>query len=347
MLSTALQAATTATVPLPEVFWSEVLGTALLTLLGCGVVANVVLSRTLGNAGGWLLINVGWGFAVLAGVYAAYRSGAHINPAVTVGILTSGAAEYAPGVAVGVGSTITYFAGQFLGGFLGAVLCWLAYKKHFDVHRGAEPAPAAAAESPAEIDLRDGDDPGWSGGRPAGTSRGADPSAPSGGTPSGLRPAPAEEPRTVRTRTRVVDEPRPQDREDEGEPTAAPRSAPAGAADKLGVFSTGPAILAPAWNVVTEVVGTFVLVLVVLLFGKTPSGLGPLAVSLLVVGIGASLGGPTGYAINPARDLGPRIAHAVLPIPGKGGSNWGYAWVPVVGPLVGAVIAALVFRAVT
>jgi glycerol uptake facilitator protein len=112
----------------------------------------------------------------------------------------------------------------------------------------------------------------------------------------------------------------------------------------LGTFSTGPAIKAPAWNVVTEVIGTFVLVYIVLRFGDTPGELGALPVALLVVGIGASLGGPTGYAINPARDLGPRIAHAVLPIRGKGDSNWGYAWVPIVGPLVGAVLGGLLAR---
>jgi glycerol uptake facilitator protein len=82
-----------------------------------------------------------------------------------------------------------------------------------------------------------------------------------------------------------------------------------------------------------------VLVFVVLAFGNTPHQLGPLAVALLVVGIGASLGGPTGYAINPARDLGPRIAHAILPIRGKGGSDWGYSWIPVVGPIIGGVLA--------
>src|SRR5919112_571515 len=107
----------------------------------------------------------------------------------------------------------------------------------------------------------------------------------------------------------------------------------------LGTFSTGPAIKSTPWNVITEVIGTFVLVYIILRFGDTPGELGPLAVALLVVGIGASLGGPTGYAINPARDLGPRIAHAVLPIPNKVGSNWGYSWVPIVGPLIGAVLA--------
>jgi glycerol uptake facilitator protein len=112
-------------------------------------------------------------------------------------------------------------------------------------------------------------------------------------------------------------------------------------ANKLGVFSTGPAIRSSAWNLVTEIIGTFVLVFVILAFASTPSGLGPLAVALLVVGIGASLGGPTGYAINPNRDLGPRIAHAFLPIKGKGSSDWGYAWVPVVGPIIGGLLGGL------
>jgi glycerol uptake facilitator protein len=117
------------------------------------------------------------------------------------------------------------------------------------------------------------------------------------------------------------------------------------------VFSTGPAIRNPLMNVVTEAIATFVLVFVVLAAGhwgdsatKTPAGLGwlgALGVALLIVGIGASLGGPTGYAINPARDLGPRIMHAILPIKGKGGSDWGYSWVPVVGPIIGGVLAGV------
>nr|WP_304441300.1 MIP/aquaporin family protein [Kineosporia sp. A_224] len=355
MLSTALQAATTAPVPLAEVFGSEVVGTALLTLLGCGVVANVVLTKTLGNAGGWLLVNVGWGFAVLAGVYAAFRSGAHINPAVTVGILTSGADEYAPGVAVTAGSTFTYLTAQMLGAFLGAVAAWLAYKKHFDEHTGAD--EVSDGTDGTTIDLRDGSSPR---GRGAGSESGggrtssdwplragaSGGSGGSGGSGSGRRAAGLDERETLTTTSRVETVTAERDRS-QGEPTGAPRSTPAGAADKLGVFCTGPAIPAPAWNVLTEVIGTFALVLVVLLFGRTPSGLGPAAVAFLVVGIGASLGGPTGYAINPARDLGPRIAHALLPIAGKGGSNWGYAWVPIVGPVLGAVLAGLLFRVLT
>ncbi|NHN56749.1 aquaporin family protein [Calidifontibacter sp. DB0510] len=238
---------------LGSVFVSEVLGTMLLLLLGCGVVANVALPRNNGTDGGFLLVNFGWGIAVFAGVFAAYKSGAHLNPAVTIGLLTSnlmdGSVTYAKGVDVTVTSTLVYLAAEMVGAFLGAVLCWAAYKKQFDER---------------------------------------------------------------------------------------------GEAGSLGVFSTGPQIKSTAWNLVTEIIGTFVLVFVILAFAKTPSGLGPLAVALLVVGIGASLGGPTGYAINPARDLGPRIAHAVLPIPHKDDSNWGYAWVPVVGPLVGGVIAAVV-----
>jgi len=119
----------------------------------------------------------------------------------------------------------------------------------------------------------------------------------------------------------------------------------------LAVHSTGPAIRSPMWNLITEIIGTFVLMFVIFsIFGKlaipggAAGGVGPFLVGLLVWGIGLSLGGPTGYAINPARDLGPRIAHAILPIPGKGGSDWGYSWIPVVGPLIGGVLAAVLQR---
>ena len=240
--------------PLTTILLYEILGTATLLLLGCGVVANVALAKSKGEGGGFLLVNFGWGLAVFAGVYVGWKSGAHINPAVTIGLLANGADEYAPGIDVTVASTLTYLAAQLVGAFLGAVLAWLAYKDHFDA------TPDAEAQ--------------------------------------------------------------------------------------LGVFSTGPAIRNPVWNVVTEVIGTFVLVYVILQFGNTPSELGPLAVALLVVGIGASLGGPTGYAINPARDLGPRIAHAVLPMRGKGGSDWSYAWIPVVGPIIGGALGGLAAAAV-
>lgn len=128
---------------------------------------------------------------------------------------------------------------------------------------------------------------------------------------------------------------------------------------KLAVFSTGPAIRNPIANLITEIIGTFVLVLGILAIVVSPgnvgtpdkpigigtSGIGTLLVALLVFGIGLSLGGPTGYAINPARDLGPRIMHAILPIPGKGPSDWGYAWIPVVGPLIGGALGALLYVA--
>ena len=231
----------------------------MLLLLGGGVVANAILPKTKGNGTGFLMVNWGWGLAVFAGVLVSYKSGGHLNPAVTLGLVAAGNNEFVPGIAVNAMSIATYISAQMVGAFIGAVLCWLAYKKQFDA------------------------------------------------------------------------------------------DAPAGA--KLGVFSTGPEIRNYGWNLVTEILGTFVLVFVVLASGnwgdsatKTPGGLGwlgALGVALLVVGIGASLGGPTGYAINPARDLGPRIAHAVLPIPNKGHSDWAYSWVPVAGPIIGGVLAGL------
>ncbi len=232
-----------------DIFLPEVMGTGILILLGCGVVANAVLPKTGGFGGGILLINFGWGLGVYAGVYVAYKSGAHINPAVTLGLVAAG------GSGLSFTEVLVYISGQLLGAFLGACVAWVAYKKHFD-----------------------------------------DPEA------------------------------------DQG--------------SKLGVFSTMPTIHAPVWNVLTEVIGTFVLLFVILAFGKTPTEVGPLAVALLVVGIGASLGGPTGYAINPARDLGPRIAHALLPIRDKGSSGWHYAWVPVVAPIIGGVLGGLAANAV-
>jgi glycerol uptake facilitator protein len=241
------------------VFLAEVVGTAMLVLLGCGVVANVALVKSKGLNGGTLMVNIGWGFAVFAGVIVSYNSGAHLNPAVTLGLAASGATEFGSGVPVNIVSILMYILAQMIGAILGAVFCWLAYKQHFD----QEPDPA----------------------------------------------------------------------------------------NKLGVFSTGPAIRSYGWNFVTEVIGTFVLVFVVIGFGGGRQGdgglaaLGALPVAILVIAIGASLGGPTGYAINPARDLGPRIAHALLPIKGKGSSDWSYAWVPVAGPIVGGVLAGLLSTA--
>ncbi len=244
---------------LGTIFLSEMVGTAVLILFGTGVVANNVLPRSKGAGSGFLHVNWGWGLGVFAGVLVAYKSGGHLNPAVTLGLVAAGVTEFVPGIGVDARSVSVYVAGQMLGAMIGALLCWLAYKKQFD---------------------------------------------------------------------------------QEAEPAA-----------KLAVFCTAPEVRSPAWNVVTEVIGTFVLVFVVLAAGhwgdsatKTPAGLGwlgALGVALLVTGIGISLGGPTGYAINPARDLGPRITHALLPIPGKGGADWGYSWVPVVGPVVGGVLAGL------
>ncbi len=229
-------------------FVGEIIGTMLLILLGDGVVANVVLGKTKGNSGGWIVITTAWALAVFVGAYSsAVVSGAHLNPAVTVGLAVAGN--------FGWGDVPLYIIAQMIGAFIGAVLVWLAYYQHW----GATPDPGA----------------------------------------------------------------------------------------KLAVFSTGPAIRSTVWNLVTEIIGTFVLVFGILAIRGSEGDMGSLAiipVAFLVWAIGLSLGGPTGYAINPARDLGPRIAHAVLPIPGKGSSDWGYSWIPVVGPIVGAIIAALLWN---
>lgn len=226
------------------IFFWEAFGTAMLILLGTGVVANHLLQRTNGNGGGPLFINIGWGFAVFVGASVADKSHAHINPAVTLASAITGSTKW--------GDVPIYFAGQMVGAFIGAVLCWLTYKLQFDKH-----------DAPGET---------------------------------------------------------------------------------LGVFSTIPQIRNTVWNLVTEIIGTFVLVAWILF---NPAGNTPLSyagVAFVVLVIGTSLGGPTGYAINPARDLGPRIAYAVLPIRGKGSAQWGYSWIPVVGPLVGSTLAALLYK---
>lgn len=243
------------------IFASEFIGTMLLILLGAGVVANNILPKNKGLGGGWLMVNFGWGLAVFVGVYAAWKTGGHLNPAVTIAKVVQywfDPATTFNGVAAGqewsaevnVSNFVLYLAAQFLGAFVGAILAYLTYKKQFD--QDADPAL------------------------------------------------------------------------------------------KLGVFATGPEVRSYGWNLVTEAFATFVLIAWIMVSGGVPSAIGPLAVALVIVGIGASLGGPTGYAINPARDLGPRIAHAVLPIKGKGKSDWSYAWVPVVGPIIGAVVAVIV-----
>jgi len=237
-------------------FMGEVVGTMLLILLGDGVVANVLLSKTKGNNAGWIVITTAWAMAVFVGAYSvASVSGAHLNPAVTIGLAVAGKFAW--------GNVLPYIIAQLIGAFIGATLVWLHYFPHW-------------AET-----------------------------------------------------------------KDQGL--------------KLAVFSTGPAIRNMTWNLVSEIIGTFVLVFGILAIkgvtmdssgSAVPLSMGALGiipVAFLVWVIGLALGGTTGYAINPARDLGPRIAHFVLPIAGKGDSDWGYSWIPVVGPIIGAIIAALLY----
>ncbi|MDI3317911.1 MAG: MIP/aquaporin family protein [Bacillota bacterium] len=232
-------------------YLAEFVGTAILIVLGDGVVANVLLNRSKGQNGGWMVITTGWALAVAIAVYAVgWISGAHINPAVTVALAAIGRFPWSevPG----------YIVAQVLGAFAGAVLVWLAYLPHWG--------------ETADPDL------------------------------------------------------------------------------KLAVFSTMPAVRNYPLNFLTEVIGTAVLVLGVLFIPDRHNAIGgglvPLLIGVLVWAIGLSLGGPTGYAINPARDFGPRLAHAVLPIPGKRDSDWAYAWIPIVAPLVGGVLGALLFHAI-
>lgn len=231
-------------------FLFELIGTAFLILLGDGVVANVVLNKTKGNNGGWIVITVGWAMAVFVGVYtSAAHSGAHLNPAVSVAMAAAGKQEWT--------LVPTYIAGQFAGAMLGSLLVWIAYKKHFDETTDADA--------------------------------------------------------------------------------------------KLAVFCNSPAIRNTIANLGTEIIGTLVLVLGVFLISGADVKLGSLdalPVALLVLAIGLSLGGPTGYAINPARDLGPRIMHFILPIPGKRDSDWAYSWIPVIGPLLGGLLAVLVYKTI-
>jgi glycerol uptake facilitator len=234
-----------------SIFGAEVIGTGLLILLGDGVVACVLLAHSKGLNSGWIVITWGWGMAVMVAAFAVGQySGAHLNPAVTLGFAIAGTIDWS--------DVPEYLAGEFVGAFAGATLVWLAYLDHW----------------------KQTEDPGL----------------------------------------------------------------------KLACFCTGPAIRNYVSNMITEIIGTFVLVFGILAIlvanGKTAgTQLGPLIVGLLVLAIGLSLGGPTGYAINPARDLGPRIMHAILPIAGKGPSDWGYAWIPVLGPLIGGALAALAYNA--
>ncbi len=228
-------------------FFAEFFGTAIILVFGGGVVANVVLSKTNGNSSGWIVITFGWAVGVFTGVLiAAPFSGAHLNPAVTLALVLAKKFDF--------NLMPMYISAQLLGAMFGALLVWLAYKKHFDATEDAE--------------------------------------------------------------------------------------------SKLSVFVTGPNIRSYWYNVMTEAIGTFVLAIAVLYMAKPEVGLGALnalPVALVVLGLGCSIGGPTGYAINPARDLGPRIVHFLLPIPGKRDSDWKYCWVPILGPFIGAALAAGVF----
>lgn len=235
-------------------FLAEMFGTMTLIVLGDGVVANVLLSKSKGQNGGWIVITAGWMIAVAMGVFVSNALGGpgSLNPA---GII---AGFIAPNADIGAGVQAIF--GQFVGAFLGAVIVWLIYLPHW-------------AET-----------------------------------------------------------------QDKGL--------------KLAVFSTGPAIRKPMMNLLTEILATFMLIFVAgAIFSNTigiggTKGLGPIAIGALIWGLGLSLGGPTGYALNPARDLGPRIAHFVLPIAGKGESDWGYSWIPVVGPIIGALLAMVVRLAI-
>ncbi|MEU8758250.1 MIP/aquaporin family protein [Streptomyces sp. NPDC048659] len=252
-----------------DIFIGETIGTAVLILLGGGVCAAVTLKSSKARGAGWLAITFGWGFAVMTAVYmTASLSGAHLNPAVTVGIAIKDG-EW--------GNVPVYFAGQLLGAMIGAALVWVAYYGQFRAHL-TDPELVATPHEEGMVDQK-----------------------------------------------------------------AAP-----GAGPVLGVFSTGPEIRNTWQNLATEIIGTVVLVLAVLTQGLNDSGkglgvIGALITAFVVVSIGLSLGGPTGYAINPARDLGPRIVHALLPLPNKGGSDWSYAWIPVAGPLIGGAIAAGIY----
>ena len=239
----------------------EFIGTMVLILLGDGVCAATSLNKSKAKGAGWIVITMGWGFAVMVGVFIAGSvSGAHLNPAVSIGCAAAGSMAWSavPG----------YVIAQMLGAFAGATLVWLFYKDHYDLT----------------------DDPDT----------------------------------------------------------------------KLGTFCTMPAIDGhKGRNFFCEVLATWLLVFVILIFGEDANiptldatgqhlhigmgELGALPVTYLIMAIGMSLGGTTGYSLNPARDLSPRIAHAILPIKGKRDSGWGYSWVPVAGPILGAVLAAVTY----
>ena len=232
----------------------EFIGTLVLVLLGDGVCAATSLKHSKAQGGGWVVIALGWGFAVMTGVLIGGPvSGAHLNPAVTLGLAIAGSFPWA--------GVLGYIAAQMLGGFVGACLVWVFYKDHYK----------ATADAPDTI---------------------------------------------------------------------------------LGTFCTMPAIANPWRNFLCEVIATCLLVFTILALGThgnafainnitaSTGSLGAFPVTCVIMSLGMSLGGTTGYALNPARDLSPRLAHAVLPIEGKRDSGWSYSWVPVAGPMIGCAIAA-------
>ncbi len=228
-------------------YFAEFIGTALLILLGDGIVAGVLLKDTKSHNAGWLTICIAWGFAVTLSIYAVGNfSGAHLNPAVTIGLAVNGSFPW--------NQVAGYCLAQLAGAFVGAIVVWIQYYSH------------------------------WG---------------------------------------RTND-----------------------AATKLAVFCNAPAVRSPFINLLSEIIATTVLILGLLFIGanKFADGINPLIVGVLITTIGLSLGGTTGFAINPARDFGPRIAHFILPIPGKGNSDWSYSWIPVVGPLLGGFLGAFLYR---
>lgn len=234
-----------------HIFLAEMVGTALLILLGDGVVAGVVLRGTKNENSGWIVITIGWALAVSFAVYAVGRfSGAHLNPAVTLALAAT--SQWTDQFTLG--TLPMYLSGQMTGAFLGAVLVYVHYLPHWE--------------------------------------QTSDPAA------------------------------------------------------KLAVFCTAPAIRNNTANLTSEFIGTFVLLFGLSALGAShfADGLNPLVIGALVLSIGHSLGGTTGYAINPARDLAPRLAHSILPIPGKGNSDWDYAWVPILGPILGGVAGAMTYQ---
>ena len=235
---------------------AELLGTMILILLGNGVVANVVLNNTKGNNSGWIVITMGWGLAVFAGVLVSMNvSGAHLNPAVTISLAAAGKFAMA--------DVLPYIAAQMIGAAIGTSLVFFMYYDHY---------------------------------------------------------------------ANTTDK-----------------------ASKLATFCTGPAIPHTFRNILSEALGTFVLVLAALYIvgpnfssadPAVPAGLGSvgaLPIAFIVMAVGMSLGGTTGYAINPARDLAPRIMHQILPVPDKGDGDWNYAWIPVIGPILGGLFAAFIY----